>query len=158
MRKRTMPTPFTLTLAALAVGLTASSAPAQVTCFGDPTCIQPETGYGVGQRGTPNIEVVSHIPLPGQRFSHADIEIEQELSRPFVYVAQRFGASGFYAISIEDEEHPRVLYRYTIDDSDLHLGSGCVDIKYAKSEGRYYVIVSCQFGQGGPDLVVFGPP
>ena len=72
-----------------------------MTCWGDPTCIQPETGYPVGRRGTPNIEVVSHIPLPGQRFSHADIEIEQELDRPFAYIAQRFGASGFYAISIE---------------------------------------------------------
>ena len=152
MRQRTRLILYTLTLGAFAVGLAASSAPAQVTCFGDPTCIQPETGYPVGRRGTPNIEVVSHIPLPGQRFSHADIEIEQEMDRPFVYIAQRFGASGFYAISIEDEEHPRVLYRYIVDDPDLHLGSGCLDPKYAKADGRYYLIVSCQFGQGGPDF------
>ena len=151
MRKRTMPTPFTLTLAALTVGLMGSSARAQVTCFGDPTCVQPETGYPVGHRGTPNIEVVSHIPLPGERFSHADIEIEQELDRPFVYIAQRLGAAGFYAISIEDERRPKVLYHYTVDDPDLHLGSGCLDPKYAKAEGRYYLIVSCQFAQGGPD-------
>jgi len=39
-----------------------------------------------------------------------------------------------------------------VDNPDLHLGTGCVDIKYAKAEGRYYVIVSCQFGQGGPDF------
>ncbi len=152
MRQRTLPVLYTVTLAAIALALTASSAVAQVTCFGDPTCIQPETGYPVGRRGTRNIKVVSHIPLPGQRLSHADIEIEQEMDRPFVYIAQRFGASGFYAISIEDEEHPRVLYRYIMDDPDLHLGSGCLDPKYAKAEGRYYVIVSCQFRQGGPDF------
>ena len=151
MRQPTLRGLLTLTLVALAVGLTASSALAQVTCFGDPTCIQHETGYAVGQRGTPNIEVVSHISLPGQRFSHADIEVEQEMDRPFVYIAQRLNGSGFYAISIEDEEHPRVLYRYIVDDPDLHLGSGCLDPKYAKAEGRYYLIVSCQFGQGGPD-------
>jgi len=136
----------------LVVGLVPSELSAQVVCFGDPTCIQPETGYPVGRPGTPNIEVVSHQPLPGVRFSHADIEIEQELDRPFAYIAQRFGASGFYAISLEDENHPEVLYRYIIDDPDLHLGSGCIDIKYAKVDGRYYVIVSCQFGQGGPDF------
>ena len=151
MHQRTSQVLNALGLAAIAMSLTVSRAAAQVTCFGDPTCVQPETGYPVGHRGTPNIEVVSHIPLPGERFSHADIEIEQELDRPFVYIAQRFGAAGFYAISIEDERRPRVLYRYTVDDPDLHLGSGCLDPKYAKAEGRYYLIVSCQFAQGGPD-------
>ena len=136
---------------ALALGVVASGASAQVTCFADPNCVQPVTGYAVGQPGTPNIEVVSHKPLPGDRFSHADIEIEQEMDRPFVYIAQRFGASGFYALSIEDPERPEVLYHYVVDDPDLHLGSGCVDIKYAKAEGRHYVIVSCEFSQGGPD-------
>ncbi len=144
-------------LAALAAtGLAFSSASAQVTCFADPTCVQPATGYTVGQPGTPNIEVVSHKPLPGERFSHADIEIEQEMDRPFVYIAQRHGASGFYALSLEDPERPEVLYRYVIDNPDLHLGSGCVDIKYAKAEGRYYVIVSCEFSQGGPDYDLGG--
>ncbi len=134
-----------------ALVLTAVPVRAQVTCFGDPTCVQPVTGYAIGQPGTPNIDVVSHLPLPGVPFSHTDIEIEQDMARPFVYIAQRYGASGFYAISIEDPEKPRVLYRWTIDDPDLHLGAGCVDIKYAKADSRYYVILSCQFGQGGPD-------
>ncbi len=139
-------------LTALAgIALTAPSARAQVTCFGDPTCVQPVTGYPIGRPGTPNIEVVSHLPLPGVPFSHTDIEIEQDMSRPFVYIAQGYGSSGFYALSIEDPERPRVLYRWTIDNPDLHLGSGCKDIKYAKAEGRYYVIISCQFAQGGPD-------
>ena len=133
------------------IGLDDSDAHAQVTCFGDPTCIQPETGHPVGMPGTPNIEVVGHLPLPGIRFSHADIELEQEMSRPYAYIAQRFGHSGFYAINIENPERPEVLYRWIIDDPDLHQGTGCVDIKYAKDNGRYYVAVSCQFAQGGPD-------
>ena len=143
---------FVMSLASAAIiGLTASDADAQVTCFGDPNCIQPETGHAVGMPGTPNLDVVSHLPLPGIRFSHADIEVEQEMSRPFVYIAQRFGHSGFYAISIETPEKPEVLYRWVIDNPELHLGTGCVDLKYAKSEDRYYLVVSCQFGQGGPD-------
>ena len=146
-----LPVLSALTLSVLAVGILPSGTDAQLTCFGDPTCVQPETGYTVGQPGTPNIEVVAHQPLPGQRFSHADIEIEQEMERPFVYIAQRHGASGFYALSIADEERPEVLYRYVVDDPDLHVGSGCVDIKYAKADGRYYVIVSCEFAQAGPD-------
>jgi len=137
---------FLIALAGLA--LTSLSAGAQVTCFGDPTCVQPVTGYPIGQPGTPNIEVVSHLPLPGVPFSHTDIEIEQDMARPFVYIAQRYGASGFYALSIEDPEKPKVLYRWIIDNPDLHLGAGCVDIKYAKADGRYYVILSCQFGEG----------
>ena len=156
MPNRACPGAIAPAVAAWAVCLAASGGAAQVTCFGDPACIQPETGYGVGQRGTPNIEVVSHLPLPGARFSHADIEIEQEMDRPFVYVAQRLGEAGFYAISVEDETRPRVLYRYVVDDPDLHLGSGCVDIKYAKAGGRYYVIVGCEFGQGGPDFDLGG--
>ncbi len=152
MHRKSPLTPFAIILvAATAVCLSATSARAQVTCFGDPTCIQPETGHPVGMPGTPNIELVSHLPLPGIRFSHADIEIEQEMSRPYAYIAQRFGYSGFYAISIENPDKPRVLYRWIIDDPDLHQGTGCVDIKYAKDNGRYYVVVSCQFGQGGPD-------
>ena len=75
--------PFAIVLAAtIVLGLSPLEARAQVTCFGDPTCIQPETGHPVGMPGTPNIEVVGHLPLPGIRFSHADIEVEQEMSRP----------------------------------------------------------------------------
>ena len=152
MTHRTEPRLWTIGLASLVAAVFAiSGGQAQVTCFGDPNCIQPETGHAIGRPGTPNIEVVSHLPLPGIRFSHADIEIEQEVDRPFVYIAQRFGASGFYALSIDNPERPEVLYRWIIDNPDLHLGTGCVDLKYAKAEGRYYVIISCQFAQGGPD-------
>jgi hypothetical protein len=41
------------------------------------------------KRGSDNIEVVSHIPLGGP-LSVSDIDIEQELSRPYVYVSRMF--------------------------------------------------------------------
>ncbi len=112
---------------------------------------QPQTGHPIGQPGTRNIEVVAHVPLPGQRFSHSDLEVEQEMERPFVYIAQRFGTSGFYAISIADPENPEILYRWTIENPELHVGTGGLDPKYAKVDGRYYLMVSFQFGAGGPN-------
>lgn len=112
---------------------------------------QPQTGHPIGQPGTPNIDVVAHVPLPGPRFSHADIKVEQEMSRPFVYIAQRFGTAGFYALSIEDPANPQVLHRWTIENPDLHVGSGGLNPMYAKVNGRYYLSISFQFGGGGPN-------
>ncbi len=37
------------------------------------------------KRGSDNMEVVAHLPL-GPRLSVADIDIEQELARPYAYV------------------------------------------------------------------------
>jgi hypothetical protein len=103
-----------------------------------------------GARGTSNIRVRSHLPLGG--FLHvADIEIEQEESRPFVYVAKRFQPSGFDIISVEDPDDARVVYRWRIENPDLHLGSGALDGRYFKHDGRYYYVQSFQFSQGGPD-------
>lgn len=112
---------------------------------------QPQTGHPLGKPGTDNIEVVAHVPLPGQRFSTSDIEIEQDMSRPFVYVAQRFGTSGFFAISIEDPSNPRILHRWTMENPELHVGTGGLDLKYAKVDGRYYLTLAVQFGAGGPN-------
>jgi len=138
-----------LAAALVAVTLLPSAAGAQTNCELQPC--QPETGHPLGKPGTDNIEVVAHVPLPGERFSHADIDVEQEMSRPFVYIAQRFGSAGFYAISIADPARPEILYRWTIDNPELHVGSGGLDPRYAKVDGRDYLVLAFQFDQGGPD-------
>jgi len=103
-----------------------------------------------GRRGTPNIHVLSHVPLGG--FLHvADVEIEQEESRPFVYVSKRFHPTGFDVVSVADPENAEVIYSWRIEDSELHQGSGALDGRYFKHDGRYYYVQSVQFGQGGPD-------
>jgi len=106
------------------------------------------------KRGSDNITVVSHLPL-GAPLSVADIEIEQELERPYAYVAREvFGAEGEMGMDIIDlhvPERPEVIYRWRIENQDLHVGAGGKDIKYFKWDGRYYVVLSMQFGQGGPD-------
>src|SRR4030095_3342171 len=51
-----------------------------------------------GQQGSSNMRVMAHIPLGGNSTT-SDIEMEQELSRPYVYVDRRFPA-GFDIINV----------------------------------------------------------
>jgi hypothetical protein len=108
--------------------------------------------------GSDNIDVLGHIPL-GSRLSVSDIELEQELNRPYAYVGRMAlgqmvysegGPKGMDIINIADPAHPEVLYRWRIDEEDLHLPLGGMDIKHFKWNNRYYVVQSLQFF-GGPD-------
>ncbi len=110
--------------------------------------------------GSDNLEVVGHIPL-GTKLSVSDIELEQELDRPYAYVGrmslgpmvydgEEAGPKGMDIISLADPAHPKVLYQWRIDNEDLHLPLGGMDIKYFKWNDRYYVVQSLQFF-GGPD-------
>lgn len=117
-----------------------------------------------GQHHTPNMRVVTHVPLGGN-WEVADIEIEQELSRPYAYVS-RMGSSyvatrlaagaprpayaGFQIIDLTDETRGRVLYSWFIEDPELNPGRG-MDGKYFKHGGRYYYVQSFQFDQAGPN-------
>ena len=104
--------------------------------------------------GSSNIQVLGHIPL-GPRLSVADMDLEQELSRPFAYVARMVygeeGDKGTDVIDISDPSKPKVIYKWRIEDQDLHLGNGGMDVKHFKWNDRYYFVQSLQFGQGGPD-------
>ena len=61
------------------------------------------------------------------------------------------GPKGTDIIDISDPTDPRVLYRWRIENQDLHLPRGGMDVKHFKWRDRYYVAQSTQFGQGGPD-------
>ncbi len=103
--------------------------------------------------GSDNIELLGHIPL-GPRLSVSDMELEQELHRPFAYVGRMIfgdeGAIGTDIIDVKDPANPNVLLRWRIDDHDLHLPLGGMDVKYFKWKGRYFIVQSFQF-LGGPD-------
>jgi hypothetical protein len=98
------------------------------------------------KRGSDNIEVVSHIPL-GPRVS--DIEIEQDMDRPFAYVARE--QDGMDIIDLSDPYNAEVILRWRFEDMDVHVGSAGKDIKIFEYKGRNYVVHSVQFRQGGPD-------
>lgn len=130
-------------VAALAVGAGMSPALAQ--------------GHGSQEyaaRGSDNIEVLSHVPL-GAPGSVADIELEQEMSRPFAYVARMHyrerGQKGLDIVSVRDPDRAELIYEWRIPDADLHQRRGGMDVKYFKWDGRYYVVLATQFQQGGPD-------
>ena len=61
------------------------------------------------------------------------------------------GPKGTDIINLEDPENPEVIYRWRIENQDLHQRTGGMDVKYFKLDGRYYVVQSLQFGQGGPN-------
>lgn len=104
--------------------------------------------------GSDNIEVLSHLPL-GPRLNVADIDLEQEMDRPYAYVARMVygteGDKGLDIIDLHDPRKPERIYSWRIENQDLHLGTGGMDVKHFKWKGRYYVVQSLQFRQGGPD-------
>ena len=110
-----------------------------------------DTPWTTLKPGSDNITAEGHIPL-GAPLNTMDMEVEQELSRPYAYVARgTVGAGqvrGTDIISIADPANPKVLLRWRMENPDLHTGLGGMDIKYFKYAGRYYVVQSTQFGQG----------
>jgi len=105
------------------------------------------------KRGSDNIQVLGHLPL-GPDENLADMDIEQELHRPYAYVARAryagMGPVGVAIIDISDPEQPTKITEWEIENVDLHMG-GARDVKHFKWDGRYYVIQSLQFRGGGPD-------
>jgi hypothetical protein len=132
------------------------------------TAFQPcltSAQHAPGLQRSPNMKLVAHIPLGGAAPTKpgaggdimglgrrtSDIDIEQELSRPYAYVTHRFAPSGFHVVSLADPNKPKVIYHWLIDNPELHQGSGALNPMYFKLNGRYYLTVAFQFQQGGPD-------
>ncbi|NQV73680.1 hypothetical protein HQ496_11200 [bacterium] len=110
-----------------------------------------DTPWTTIKPGSENITAEGHIPL-GAPLNTMDMEVEQELSRPYAYVSRGTVGSGSVRgtdiISIADPSNPKVLLRWRMENPDLHTGLGGMDIKYFKYAGRYYVVQSTQFGPG----------
>ena len=119
-----------------------------------PTSIVPNVKTG----GSSNIHVIAHVPLGGF-FRVADGDIEQELSRPYAYIAQTRDQIGFTIIDLHDVKNAKVIYRWRIGNVELHQGLGALRPKYFKLDGRYYVALCTQFNQASPDatlgLIIF---
>ncbi len=102
------------------------------------------------ERGSANMEVLAHVPL-GALLTTSDLDIEQELSRPYVYIARRYDEAGFDIIDVGDPANPRVIYRWRIENVELHQGTGGTDPKHFKLNSRYYLVAPLQFDKSGPD-------
>ncbi|HKK08780.1 MAG TPA: hypothetical protein VKA44_07845 [Gemmatimonadota bacterium] len=128
-----------------------ATAPATAAAQG----VGPDMGLQDGPKvgGSPNVHVLSHLPLGGF-FAVADIEMEQDPARPFVYVSKMTGGpdgAGTDIVDVSDPSHAKVIYRYRIENPSLHQGSGGMDGKYFQLDGRVYYVQSFQFQQGTPD-------
>src|SRR5437588_2610288 len=119
-----------------------------------PGALRAQTAIpGVKTGGSANVHLLAHMPMGGLE-KVADIEIEQELSRPYVYVSQLRELAGFQIVTLKDPNHARTLYRWRIENIELHkgnLGWGGKIGKYVKIRGRYYYVQSFEFSAGGPD-------
>ena len=115
------------------------------------TCLYPASAQTALKRGSDNLTVEGHQPL-GARMSVTDLEIEQELSRPYAYVGRasilKEGPKGMDIIDFSDPANPKVLLRWRLEFQDLLMNRGGMDVKYFKWKDRYYVVQSFEFSQG----------
>jgi hypothetical protein len=132
----------TLLLPLAAVAL-ASIARAQDPGTGDPTVDQKHGG-------SKSVHMLAHVVNHPGGWKAADIEMEQDPDRPYVYVC---GFVNFDAqiYDIRDQKHPKLVYDWTIENPELHRGIGAMDGKYFRIGAKYYYAQSYQFMQGSPD-------
>jgi hypothetical protein len=113
---------------------------------------QPQAKFPAGENFSRNMKLVGHLPLAGEIHT-SDIEVEQELSRPYAYVSRYGMPAGFQIIDLRDATKPKVLYSWFIEDPELHQGNGLKGMTF-KVKGRWYYAQSFQFRRGpDPDLV-----
>jgi len=103
--------------------------------------------------GSTKMHRLAHVPAHTGSWKAADVELEQDRNRPYAYL------SGFvnYDVTIYDISNPsspKQVYRWSIDNPELHRGIGAMDGKYFKVDGRYYFAQSLQFQKGTPDAEV----
>ena len=88
-----------------------------------------------GEQGSRNVHILSHVPL-GRKFTVADIELEQELSRPYAYVSRMHGnteSMGFSVINLKDPHKASLLYSWRIENPEVHRGMGRVPGRVVQS-------------------------
>ncbi len=94
--------------------------------------------------------MLAHVVNHPGAWKAADIEMEQDPDRPYVYVC---GFTNFdtQIYDVRDPAHPKKLFDWTIENPELHRGIGAMDGKYFKIGNQYYYAQSFQFMQGSPD-------
>jgi hypothetical protein len=100
--------------------------------------------------GSANVKVLNHVENNPGAWKAADVELEQDRGRPYIYV------SGFVnfdtqIFDITNPSAPKKIFQWKIENPELHRGIGAMDGKYFKIDNRYYYAQSFQFQQGTPD-------
>jgi hypothetical protein len=100
--------------------------------------------------GSPNVNLLAHLPLEGY-FSLGGPDVEQELSRPYVYISGMNDKPGFTIVSIADPTKPRLIHQVRWPRTEQHAGLGGENGRYFKLNNRYYYAKTVQFNAPGPD-------
>ena len=100
--------------------------------------------------GSEKVHQLARIPSHDGAWKASDIELEQDRNRPYVYLSG-FVNFDFTIYDISNTSSPKQIFRWTIENPELHRGIGAMDGKYFKINGRYYFAQSYQFMQGSPD-------
>ncbi len=100
--------------------------------------------------GNPKMKMLSHIETGVGNWKASEVEMEQEPSRPYVYVSG-FTGYNLHMYDVRNPAAPKEVFTWTIEDPALHQGVGAMDGKYFKTKGRYYFVQTFQFTQAGPD-------
>ena len=100
--------------------------------------------------GSTNVRLIAHLPTGGY-FRAGGIDLEQELERPYVYVARMLDQAGFDIVDIRNPAQPSVIYSWRFDRAVARTGLGGESLKYFKVKGRYYLVKGVAFEPGSPD-------
>jgi len=108
------------------------------------------TDFDKKKGGSEKVHQLARVPAHEGSWKAADIELEQDKNRPYVYLCG-FVNFDFTIYDISNTSSPKQIFRWTIENPELHRGIGAMDGKYFKINGRYYYAQSLQFMQGSPD-------
>jgi len=106
--------------------------------------LAPKTG------GSEKVHAIGHIVTHPGAWKAADIELEQDPGRPYVYICG-FVNFDTQIYDISNPAAPKKIFDWTIEHPELHRGIGAMDGKYFKIGSKYYYAQSFQFMQGSPD-------
>src|SRR5215831_8725471 len=114
----------------------------------DPGSALPQSDQKHG--GTDKVHVLNHVENNPGPWKAADLELEQDRNRPYVYVCGFVNYTA-QAYDISNPSSPKKIWQWQIENPELHRGIGAMDGKYFKIGDRYYYAQSLQFNQGSPD-------
>jgi hypothetical protein len=110
----------------------------------------PLKSFDQKHAGSEKMHMLGHVVGHPGAWKAADIELEQDRDRPYVYLCG-FVNFDVQIYDIRNTAAPKKVYEWTIENPELHRGIGAMDGKYFKIGNRYYYAQSYQFMQGSPD-------
>lgn len=98
--------------------------------------------------GSPNVEVLSHLD-GWDYFETGGIDIDQDPSRPFVYLHTWKGESGFDVIDVSEPREAKVIYSWRFENRDAYeIGRG-ENIEHFRLGDRHYLVVPQETNPAG---------